>query len=217
MSSHKQFERGSTSSSHRSISLTRSTVLDADAIVTSVATAATAQSYTGAALNGADVGADHIARPTPSGFTGVAQYPIAVAATHAASYVDGSLITFTGTYGGVAVVRTATVVGTGGNATFVADGPLDTCSAVNVAAQVDALGAWTFGWDDVACPGPEACPVPFRELAATSSGAVMITCGSGDVDTISSLTATSLPLWLEVRRVLFTNGATTLTTLRLLA
>lgn len=215
MSSHKQFERGSTSSSHRCISLTRSSVLDATAIKTSIATAATAQSYTGAALNGSDVGSDHIARPAPSGHEHVAQYPIAVASNSAGSYVADSLITFTGTYGGVAVVRTATVVGTDGNATFIANGPLDTCSQIDVAAQADTSGAFTFGWDDIACPGPDSIVTPFRQLVATSTGAVRITCGDGHPDTIGSLTATSLPLWQEVRRVWFSNAATTLTTLRL--
>jgi hypothetical protein len=215
MSMHKQFSRGSTSSSHRSVSLTRSTVLDADAIKTSVATSDAVASYSGTDLDGADVGADNIARPTPSGHTGVAQYPIAASAAHTGSYVVASAITFTGTYGGVSAVRTATVGSADGNETLIADGPLDTVSQIDVAAQADALGAWTFGFDDVACKGPDSCVLPFRELAPTSTGAVKITCGGGDVDTVAGLAATSLPLKLEVRRVHFSDGATTLTTLRL--
>lgn len=216
MSNHKQFERGSTSSSHRSLSLTASTVLDADAIKTTIATAATVATYSGAALNGASVGTDHIARPAPSGLADVAQYPIAVASSSAGSYLDKSTIVFTGLYGGLPVTRTATVSGTGGNATFVADGPMDSCSSVVVAAQANTSGAWTFGWNDIACPEGDGLVLPFRELVATSSGNVMITCGDGHTDTLTALTATSLPLRLEVKRVWFSNVATTLATLRLL-
>lgn len=214
MSMHRQFERGSTSASHRSISLTRSSVLAANAIKTSIATAVTSQTYNGAALNGSSV-TNNIATPSPSGQVKVAQYPIAVASSSAGSYVASSLITFTGIYGGVSVVRTATVVGTGGNATFIADGPLDSCSSITVAAQANTSGAWTFGWDDIACPGPDSLPTPFRWIAATSTGNAKITCGDGNIDTVTGLTATYPPLFQEVRRVWFSDAATTLTTLRL--
>lgn len=214
MSRHKQFERGSTSAPHRCISLTRSSVLAATAIKTSIATAVTPQTYSGAALNGASVTAN-IATPAPSSQVRVAQFPIAVAATNGGSYIAGSLITFTGTYGGVAVVRTATVVGTGGNATFVADGPLDTCSSITVAAQTNVSGAWTFGWDDIACPGPDSMVTPFRWITATSTGNVKITCGDGNIDTVTALTAVYPPVFQEIRRVWFSDAATTLTTLRL--
>jgi hypothetical protein len=138
--------------SPRPITLLVSEIADADAIKTTIATSASAASYSGADLDGADANPGP-AYPTPTNtgqvVTDVPQYPTATAASHASSYVDGSEITFTGTYGGEATTRTATVVGTDGNATFVADGPLDMCSQIDVDAQADALGAWTFGWTDV--------------------------------------------------------------------
>jgi hypothetical protein len=200
----------------RSLSFTASTVLAATAILTSTATAITAQTYTGATLNGTTVdGTTHIATPAPSSKTKVAQYPIAVAANHAGSYVVGSKIKFYGKYGGVDVIRTATVVGTDGNATFVADGPLNSCSKVTIEAQTDALGAWTLGWNDIACPCPTGDLQPFRKLIATSSGDLMVQFGDGSTDTLKSLTATSAAEDIEIVRLVFSNAATTITTLRL--
>ena len=127
-------------SSHRPVTIITAEIADPDAIKTSIATVAAAVSYTGVALNGADANPGP-ATPTPSHtdnvVTDVPQYPTATASSSAGSYVDGSEVVFTGTYGGAAKSRTATVVGTDGNATFVADGPLDTVSTVAVDAQAD--------------------------------------------------------------------------------
>lgn len=122
-------------------------IADADAIKTTIATAATAQTYTGAALNGAAL------TPSPDGKSGWAQWPSATASSSAGSYTNGSTVVFIGTYKGVTVTRTATVSGTDGNATFVADGPLDgAVTSVAVGAQANTSGAWTFGWVDLECP-----------------------------------------------------------------
>lgn len=207
-------QTGSISPSPRILPLTASTVLNATAIKTSIATAATGVIYSGAALNGGDVGADNIARPTPSGLTGVAQYPIAVASASAGSYVANSTIVFSGTYGGVAATSTATVTGTGGNATFVGDKPLDTVSAITVAAQTNASGAWTFGFNDIACKTVGGNVEPYRVIRPTSTGNLVVTCGTGHDATVP-LTAGDADEVVDVTRLKFSDAATTVTTLKL--
>lgn len=120
-------------------------LLDVDGIKTSIATAASIQTYSGVALNGTLAGY--------GGHADLCSYPTASASSNAGSYVNGSTVQFVGTYNGVATTRTATVVGTDGNATFVADGPLDigSVTSIVVAAQVNTSGAWTFGYTGV-CP-----------------------------------------------------------------
>jgi hypothetical protein len=129
------------------VTFTAANIPQLNGIKTSIATAASVATYTGAALNGAS------ATPLPDSKTGFAQWPAATASSSAGSYVDGSTIVFTGTYHGAAVTRTATVVGTGGNATFIADGPVDgAITSIVVAAQTNTSGAWTFGFVDLECP-----------------------------------------------------------------
>jgi hypothetical protein len=164
-------------------------------------------------------GVTHIATPTASGYTNIAQYPIAVASNSAGSYVASSKIMFTGTYGtgygSQNVVRTATVVGTGGNATFVADGPLDTVSQIDVEAQVNTSGAWTFGFNDVACRKNAGELEPWRWLQATSTGDCLVTCAVGGDALLAGLTAASPKENVDITRVKFSDASTTVTTIRL--
>ena len=172
-------------SSPRPITLTTADILDVDAVKTTIATVASDVSYSGADLNGADVdGATYIATPTPStGVTDVPQYPIAVAASSAGSYVDGSTVVFTGTHGGETVQRTATVVGTDGGATFIADGPVDTVSQIDVEAQADTSGAWTFGFTDIGYWREHSVDKCFRAIRANDAGSIHVQDedGHGDV------------------------------------
>lgn len=143
----------------RAMTFAAADLKDDDGIKTTIATAATAQSYSGAALNGTTVAAN-VAYPRPAatdwddatGRQGVVSWPSATASSNAGSYVDASTVTFTGTYNGEAVTRTATVSGTDGGATYVADGPMDTVTQIDVEPQVNTGGAWTFGWSGL---GPE--------------------------------------------------------------
>jgi hypothetical protein len=129
------------------VTFTAANVPQLNGIKTSIATAATVQTYTGAALNGAS------ATPLPDSKTGYAQWPAATATSSAGAYANGSTIVFTGTYHGATVMRTATVSGTGGNATFIADGPVDgAITSIVVGAQASTAGAWTFGFVDLECP-----------------------------------------------------------------
>jgi hypothetical protein len=206
-------QTGSISVSPRILPLVASTVLDADAIKTTIATVAAGVIYAGAALNGATASAG-TATPAPSGLTGVAQYPIAVASSNAGSYVNGSTIQFSGTFSGETVTRTATVSGTGGGATFVANGPLDTCNGITVAAQADTSGAWTFGWNDIACKVVNGQTQPFRVLRPLSTGNCVITCGSGHDATVPLVSGGPDEL-VDILRVKFSNVATTVTNINL--
>jgi hypothetical protein len=154
-----------TGASPKAPTFTTANVVGTNAIMTSIATAATAQSYTDAELNGAKL------IPAPDSKTGYAQYPTATLSASAGSYVNGSLITVTGTYLGAVTVSTITVVGTGGGVTLVGDKPLDgAVTAVNTAAQHDTSGALTVGWADLLCPYRNGKLEPWREVRAGSSG-----------------------------------------------
>lgn len=169
-------------------------ILDADAIKKAIATSAAAAgvTYSGADLDGDDVGTDDIARPTPNGHTNCPQYPIAVASSNAGSYVNGSTIVFTGTYGGVGATSTATVVGTDGNATFKGDKPLDTVSSIHVAAQANTGGEWTFGFDDIGAWLEKGIEVPAAAIIGLGSGVVSLLDPDGNADL--------LPIYLDSYR-----------------
>lgn len=123
--------------------------LDTDGIKTSIATVAAAISYATAALNGAFVSGG-VARPAPNSHEGLAMIPSATASSSSGSYVNGSRVRFVGKWGSNPnCVRTATVVGTDGGATFLADGPLETVLEILVDAQVNTAGAWTFGFSGI--------------------------------------------------------------------
>ncbi len=173
-------------SSPRSITCTTANLIDIDSIKTAIATVAAITTYTGAQLNGADVGGDFIARPTPDGHTGCAQYPIVTGAANAGSYVNLSTVVFTGTYGGVPATSTATVVGTDGG-TFIADNPLDTVSSVTIGAQVNAGGSWQLGFTDLACRNLYGNAHPFRALRVNAAGNVDVVYDGGFGDLIPFL------------------------------
>lgn len=167
---------------HRSMSFT--TLLDADGIKTSIATAASIQTYSGAAINGAYATAG-VATPAPNSHTDVDQYPVATASSSAGSYTNASTIQFAGTYNGVAVTRTATVVGTDGNASFIADGPMRTVTSIVVAAQANTSGAWTFGFTDLYMPIINGEKIPFSFLRATGAGNIRVQHIGGYLETMA--------------------------------
>jgi len=125
----------------RTKTLANTALVDPDGHKTTVPTVAAAVSYTGAALNGADT-------PNDIGVAGhgFAFYPTATLASQAGAYVNGSTITWTGTYRGEVVTRTGTIVGTDGNITVTANGLLDTVTQIDIGAQANTNGAFTFGW-----------------------------------------------------------------------
>lgn len=128
-------------------------LVDADGIKESVATAATISTYTGVALDGdlAESGPTH----------GLAYFPTFTSSANAGSYVAGSTIVFHGSYRGRTVQRTAVVVGTdGGQSGVRADGPLEgPPTSIVVAAQVNTGGAFEFGVTD-ALPNSRSASAP---------------------------------------------------------
>lgn len=140
----------------RTMTLAAANLVDADGIKTSIASAASAQSYTTAALNGALAFAG-IGEPRLASFRELASYPTTTASSNAGSYVAGSAIEFVGTYGGEPVTRTALLTTADGGETVFADGPIDTVITIRVAAQVNTSGAFTFGFSG-ACPRKKVGP-----------------------------------------------------------
>lgn len=176
--------QGSTAPYRSPRTFTVANIADPDSIKASIATAATAQSYSGAALNGASK------KPLPDSKTGFAQWPTATASNSAGSYVNGSKIVFTSTYKGYPVVRTATVVGANGNATFVADGPVDgDVTLIAVGAQANAAGAWTFGFADLECPSRSSDKVlePWRHARGTGAGNIGVVNLDGSAEVLPCL------------------------------
>lgn len=116
---------------------------DPDAIVTSIATAASAVSFSGVGLNGA-VGAGSIKEA--ANVDGACCRVSATASSNAGSYVDGSTITVTGTNeAGDQISDTITVVGTDGGATWETSKGFATVTQIDVDAQANTGGSWTFG------------------------------------------------------------------------
>lgn len=132
-----------TNSPHRSITLV-DPIADADGIKTSIATVAAPASYSGGALNGA-IGS---AARTPGRTVSV------TSAANVGSYVAGSAVTFTGTDAhGLAQTETLLLTSANGGETIVGNKAFKTVTQIDVAAQVNVNGAFTFGYQDVVCPG----------------------------------------------------------------
>lgn len=120
--------------------------VDDNGIKTSIATAATIQTYV--TFNGTST----LGKAVTGTHDSFASWPTVKNSSATASYVNASTIVFTGTYGGVVTTRTATLTSADGGATVLADGPLDhgSITKIVVAAQVDTAGAFEFGWTGVA-------------------------------------------------------------------
>lgn len=151
---------------------TAAQLFDVDGIKTSIATALTAQTYT--TFNGTNTVGGSFAR--------LASYPTVLAAVAAGAYTASSTVVFTGTYGGAVVTRTATIVGTDGNATaFIADGPLDigSITSIVVAAQADTDGFLSFGWTGLAPRKDKAWTCVARE-----AGTLYVAYPGGETDDV---------------------------------
>jgi hypothetical protein len=172
------------------MTFTTAQTADADGIKTSVATATTAQNYSGAALNGALV-TSNVAYPRFASKLGIASYPTVTSSSVVGAYTAASTIVFTGTYNGVAVTRTATLTQANGNETQFADGPMDSVTSIAVAAQADTDGAFTFGFSGL-CPAGDGAGTAagtvgrIRQwwVSAASTGNVHVGYSDGSDDTV---------------------------------
>ena len=193
------------------VTFTAANIPQLNGIKTTIATAASVATYTGAALNGAST------TPLPDSKTGFAQWPAATATSSAGSYVDASTVVFTGTYHGVAVTRTATVVGTGGNATFIADGPVDgAITSIVVGAQVNTSGAWTFGFVDLECPvrsigDDKFRRLPWQRVRGSTAANIGFVRNSGVADYVPCIAGEQHPM--EITRLKTSTTTVTLVTL----
>ncbi len=152
---------------------------DPNGLKTSIATALTAQNYTAGGLNGTNV--------CGAGFANLISWPTATASNTTGAFVAGSAITFTGTYDGAAVTRTALLTSADGNETVMANGPLDigSVTAIAVAAQADTDGTFLFGWSGV---GPKPGQPSWR-IVARSAGVVVVANDAGEIDAELTLAA----------------------------
>lgn len=150
------------------------TWVSANAIKTSVATAITAQSYSGAGLNGA-IGAADVS--IPQEFT-------ATTSSHAASYVITSPIVITYLdYHLVQQTASLYLTQVNGNETVTAAISARQIVQIDVPPMADALGAFTFGLGDVRLPNLE----PLRQVRVGSEGTIKVMFQDGSTDTIPAL------------------------------
>jgi hypothetical protein len=154
-------------SSPRTITFVAATLVDLDAVKTSVATAATPITYSGAGFNGA-LGAGPITLDPPR-YISVTNTSAVGTYKYGASYP----IVITGTRCGVAVTESLLLTTANGNETIVGDQPFDTLVSIAIPAQNDTSGAWTFGVHGLACraTGGESPQIhPYRRIKANVSG-----------------------------------------------
>ena len=131
---------------------------DPDAIKTSIATVAGAASYSGAALNGV-IGATAFDPP---------RCATATLSANAGSYTNGSTITFTGELDGAVVTDVLTISGTGGGVMLTGDAYFDKITQIDIQAQANTSGSFTFGL--------------YSQAEPTASGFVRFVGGSGADD-----------------------------------
>lgn len=142
-----------------------------NSIKTSIATVAGPASYSGAGLNGA-IGAAAMELPRTVSVT---------TSAHAASYVAGSTITFTGTdKDGNVLIEALALVATGGGETIVGVKGFMQITQIDVQAQADTLGTFTFGTQDIVVPGS-------RYVIIGTTGDLHVTYANGSQSTIPKI------------------------------
>lgn len=129
---------------HRMGEYTLAELEDQDAIKTLVATSLTAQSYSGAALNGAR------ANPGPATARIFPQAVSVTTTTDAATYNTTDAITITGTDENDATLTdTLLLTQAGGNETVVGTKGFKTVTTIAIPAQLTTNGAFEFGFSDI--------------------------------------------------------------------
>jgi hypothetical protein len=167
----------------RTLTFSSTNMLDVDALVTSIATAASITTFSGAGLNGV-VPTTGL---TLAGHSGIAQYPSITCSNSVGSFVLNSTCVFTATYGGEAVTRTATITSTAGNGTYIANGPIDvgSCTKAVLAAQVNTSGTVSLGLTDLACPKVNGAQSPICSIRAAAAGNVAVVYYGGFEEVIA--------------------------------
>jgi hypothetical protein len=171
----------------RSMSFLAAGLLDLDGFVTTLSTITSADVLTGAELNGALVVANVGLPPKP----GIAFWPSVTSSSTTGAFVAGSDIVFTGTYNGQVVTRTSTLTAANGNETIIADGPLETLTRIDIEAQADTDGSFTFGFSGI---GPVLLAggtsykkwlvKSYADASAADTAALHVAYADGTTDTV---------------------------------
>lgn len=176
-------DSASLQSSPRTILVALADLADADGLKTSIATALTAQVYSGAALNGALANPGPAVLDAPPSGKGPRFFSVTTT-TDAATYNTTDPIVVTGKYGGVAVTENILLTQAGGNETVLGNQPFDEVTSIAVPAQLTTDGAFTFGVSGVACKGPGGRQHPYRQVQAIGAGNLHVGYTGGFHDTI---------------------------------
>lgn len=162
----------------RSVTFTGAFAAVANAIVTSLATAATPVALSGAGLNGASHGGPYTGNGTT---VGPRQVTVTTSA-NAGSYAIATPIVVTGTDRvGNIITDTLTLTATGGGETVATSKGFATVTEIDIPAMVNTGGAFTFGLGD--------CVMPFRSIRVGTAGDVTYRCTDGKTDTLRKMTA----------------------------
>ncbi len=146
----------------------------ATAIKTSIATVAGAASYTTSGLNGS-IGTAQMA---------AGRRITATLSTHASSYTAGSTITITGLDVNLnAQTDVLTIVGTGGGVTITSTKFFRKVNTLDITAQFDTGGAFTFGVSDAQIPGTVV------QLRVGTTGNINLGYADGSSDCIQKVQA----------------------------
>lgn len=159
---------------------------DADGFVTTLTTSTSPVTLDGTDLNGVLVDDDNIGQPPK---TGIAFWPTATASNTVGAFTTNA-ITFTGTYAGETVTRSAAYTSANGNQTVIADGPLETLVSISIPAMADTDGSHTFGFSGI---GPRKDKlsnykawkvVSNADTANADTAAVHVAYSDGSTDTV---------------------------------
>jgi hypothetical protein len=139
----------------------RTVIADPDGLKTTIATNVANQNYSGVALNGAEA-ALLLAGSGPARTLSV------TTTASAATYRTGASfpIVVTGVYKGAVVTENLLLTQANGNETIIGAQVFDKVTSIAVPGQVDALGAFTFGVQDICGLAGE----PFRGVKAHANG-----------------------------------------------
>jgi hypothetical protein len=170
----------------RSISFLAAELTDVDGYVDGLTTSTSAAALTVADFNGVLAPG---AGPGLPPKTGIAFWPSVTTAAAVGAYALADIV-FTGTYNGATVARTATLTDADGGETIIADGPLETLTAIDIDAMADTDGEFDFGFSGVS-PVLDALGtektwqiVAHTDAAAADTGAVVVGYANGETDTV---------------------------------
>ncbi len=170
----------------RTFTVVAADLTDTNAIKASVASAITAQSYTGSALDGGFLDSGKYIKLTEAGNAsrGLPRLLTATLSAQAGAYVSGSKITIVGTdENGREQTEQLTITTTDGPLTLTTTKAFIGITSIAVEAQASALGAFIFGIVDVVFNRD----APARYVRGGAAGTIKIGYGDGSFDLVPTL------------------------------